>query len=93
LAPYDVLESSIHQAVTDAFAAATATLPRAPSVPPFRLCYDGSKVGSTRVGPAVPTITLVLGSGDAASWVVSGANSMVATKKDDLTYSHTMLGD
>ncbi|RLN00537.1 basic 7S globulin-like [Panicum miliaceum] len=33
--------------------------------------------------PAVPTITLVLGSGDAASWVVSGANLMVATKKDE----------
>ncbi|KQK06343.1 basic 7S globulin [Brachypodium distachyon] len=79
VAPYTVLETSIHQAVTDAFAAETAMIPRVPSVPPFRLCYDGSKVGSTRVGPAVPTVELVMQS-EAASWVVFGANSMVATK-------------
>ena len=79
VAPYTVLETSIHKAVTDAFAAETAMVPRAAPVAPFKLCYDGSKVGSTRVGPAVPTIELVLGS-EAASWVVFGANSMVATK-------------
>ena len=79
VAPYTVLETSIHKAVTDAFAAETAMIPRAAPVAPFKLCYDGSKVGSTRVGPAVPTIELVLGS-EAASWVVFGANSMVATK-------------
>ncbi|KAL6610000.1 hypothetical protein ACP70R_039969 [Stipagrostis hirtigluma subsp. patula] len=79
VAPYTVLESSIYKAVTGAFAAATAGIPRAKPVAPFKLCYDGSKVGSTRVGPAVPTIELVLQNG-AASWVVFGANSMVATK-------------
>ncbi|KAG0518005.1 hypothetical protein BDA96_09G138100 [Sorghum bicolor] len=81
VAPYTVLESSIYKAVTDAFAAETAMIPRAPAppVPPFKLCYDGSKVGSTRVGPAVPTIELVLGD-EATSWVVFGANSMVATQ-------------
>ncbi|GJM88535.1 hypothetical protein PR202_ga04609 [Eleusine coracana subsp. coracana] len=80
VAPYTVLETSIHAAVTAAFAAETssAKVPRAPAVAPFALCYDGSKVGSTRVGPAVPTIELVMGS-DAASWVVFGANSMVRT--------------
>jgi hypothetical protein len=79
VAPYTVLESSIYKAVTGAFAAETAAIPRAPAVAPFQLCYDGSKVGSTRVGPAVPTIELVMGS-DAKSWVVFGANSMVAVK-------------
>jgi hypothetical protein len=79
VAPYTVLETSIHKAVTDAFAAETSTIPRAPAVAPFTLCYDGSKIGSTRVGPAVPTIELVLQS-EAASWVVFGANSMVAAK-------------
>lgn len=76
VAPYTVLESSIYKAVTNAFAAETAMIPRAPPVAPFKLCYDGSKVGATRVGPAVPTIELVLGS-EATSWVVFGANSMV----------------
>ncbi|KAL5232570.1 hypothetical protein ABZP36_031346 [Zizania latifolia] len=79
VSPYTVLETSIHKAVTDAFAAETASIPRAPAVAPFKLCYDGSKVGSTRVGPAVPTIELVLQS-ESTSWVVFGANSMVATK-------------
>ncbi|CAM0955588.1 unnamed protein product [Alopecurus aequalis] len=77
--PYTVLETSIHKAVTKAFAAETAMIPRVPAVAPFKLCYDGSKVGSTRVGPAVPTIELVL-QNQATSWVVFGANSMVATK-------------
>uniref|UniRef100_A0A0E0L2D0 Peptidase A1 domain-containing protein n=1 Tax=Oryza punctata TaxID=4537 RepID=A0A0E0L2D0_ORYPU len=79
VSPYTVLERSIHQAVTDAFAKEMAAIPRAPAVEPFQLCYDGRKVGSTRVGPSVPTIELVLES-TAASWVVFGANSMVATK-------------
>ncbi|KAK3135709.1 hypothetical protein QOZ80_5BG0422470 [Eleusine coracana subsp. coracana] len=82
-APYTVLETSIYRAVTAAFAAATAGIPRAPAVAPFKLCYDGSKVRSTRVGPAVPTIELVLlgnSSKGAPSWVVFGANSMVRTK-------------
>ncbi|KAM3403989.1 hypothetical protein ACQJBY_007223 [Aegilops geniculata] len=79
VAPYTVLETSIHKAVTDAFAAETAMIPRVRAVAPFKLCYDGSKVGSTRVGPAVPTVELVLQS-EAASWVVFGANSMVAAK-------------
>uniref|UniRef100_A0ACD5U429 Uncharacterized protein n=1 Tax=Avena sativa TaxID=4498 RepID=A0ACD5U429_AVESA len=79
VAPYTVLETSIHKAVTDAFAAETAMIPRVPAVAPFKLCYDGSKVGSTRVGPAVPTVELVL-QNEATSWVVFGANSMVAAK-------------
>jgi hypothetical protein len=74
------LETSIHRAVTDAFAAETAMIPRVAAVAPFRLCYDGSKVGSTRVGPAVPTVELVL-QNEATSWVVFGANSMVAANK------------
>uniref|UniRef100_J3M706 Peptidase A1 domain-containing protein n=1 Tax=Oryza brachyantha TaxID=4533 RepID=J3M706_ORYBR len=80
--PYTVLETSIYRAVVDAFAAETAAkIPRAPAVAPFELCYDGSRVGSTRAGPAVPTIELVLQSeGAAASWVVFGANSMVTAK-------------
>ncbi|CAN6351067.1 unnamed protein product [Urochloa humidicola] len=78
--PYTVLERSIYGAVTGAFAAemAAAKIPRAPAVAPFALCYDAGKVGSTRVGPAVPTVELVMGGDDAASWVVFGANSMVA---------------
>uniref|UniRef100_A0A0D9ZYZ0 Peptidase A1 domain-containing protein n=1 Tax=Oryza glumipatula TaxID=40148 RepID=A0A0D9ZYZ0_9ORYZ len=85
LSPYTVLETSIHKAVTDAFAAETAMIPRVPAVAPFKLCYDGTMVGSTRAGPAVPTVELVLQS-KAVSWVVFGANSMVATKDGALCF-------
>ncbi|XP_052156802.1 probable aspartic proteinase GIP2 [Oryza glaberrima] len=77
--PYTVLENSIYKAVIDAFAAETATIPRVPAVAPFELCYDGRKVGSTRAGPAVPTIELVL-QREAVSWIMYGANSMVPAK-------------
>uniref|UniRef100_A0A0E0PM98 Peptidase A1 domain-containing protein n=1 Tax=Oryza rufipogon TaxID=4529 RepID=A0A0E0PM98_ORYRU len=77
--PYTVLETSIYKAVIDAFAAETATIPRVPAVAPFELCYDGRKVGSTRAGPAVPTIELVL-QREAVSWIMYGANSMVPAK-------------
>ncbi|XP_047058383.1 probable aspartic proteinase GIP2 [Lolium rigidum] len=56
-----------------------SVIPRVAAVAPFRLCYDGSKVGSTRVGPAVPTVELVL-QNEATSWVVFGANSMVPAR-------------
>ncbi|EEE63672.1 hypothetical protein OsJ_18490 [Oryza sativa Japonica Group] len=85
LSPYTVLETSIYKAVTDAFAAETAMIPRVPAVAPFKLCYDGTMVGSTRAGPAVPTVELVLQS-KAVSWVVFGANSMVATKDGALCF-------
>ena len=58
VAPYTVLQSSIYRAITNAFAAETAMIPWALPVAPFKLCYDGSKVGSTSVGPAMPTIEL-----------------------------------
>uniref|UniRef100_A0A0E0L2D2 Peptidase A1 domain-containing protein n=1 Tax=Oryza punctata TaxID=4537 RepID=A0A0E0L2D2_ORYPU len=73
--PYTVLEISIHKAVTDAFAAETAMIPRVPAVAPFTLCYDGSKAGSTAWGQPCRPLSFT-----AASWVVFGANSMVATK-------------
>lgn len=33
-------------------------------VKPFKVCYDADEVMSTRIGPAVPTVDLVLGSGE-----------------------------
>uniref|UniRef100_A0A0D9V4B4 Peptidase A1 domain-containing protein n=1 Tax=Leersia perrieri TaxID=77586 RepID=A0A0D9V4B4_9ORYZ len=82
VSPYTVLESSIHKAVTDAFAAsmATAEIPRVPAVAPFELCYDGSKMESTIAGPTVPVFELYVQSvlkSKVAPWMVSGENLMV----------------
>nr|CAD1840406.1 unnamed protein product [Ananas comosus var. bracteatus] len=75
--PYTVLESSIYRAVTSAFLKETA-LQRLKAVKPFELCFNGSGIGSTRVGPAVPSIDLVL-QNKGAEWMIFGSNSMVWT--------------
>lgn len=73
---YTLLETSIYRAVVEAFSRATAGIRRAAAVAPFELCYESGSVGSTRVGPAVPNIDLVL-QGQNAVWTWTGANSMV----------------
>ncbi|KAJ6838836.1 basic 7S globulin [Iris pallida] len=77
VAPYTVLETSIHKAVTAAFAAALGGVRRTAPVAPFEVCYNASDLGSTRVGPAVPQIDLVL-QNEGVYWRIFGANSMVS---------------
>ena len=50
-------------------------------VDPFNVCYDASEVLETRLGPAVPTIDLVMHSDD-VFWRIFGANSMVKVTAD-----------
>lgn len=73
---YTLLETSIYRALTNAFIQATSGIRRAAAVAPFEVCYDSSSVGSTRVGPGVPNIDLVL-QGQNAVWTFTGSNSMV----------------
>ncbi|XP_057780553.1 probable aspartic proteinase GIP2 [Salvia miltiorrhiza] len=80
---YTILETSIYRAVVDAFSRATAGIRRAAAVAPFELCYDRGSVGSTRVGPGVPNIDLVL-QGQNAVWTWTGSNSMVSVNDDVL---------
>ncbi|XAR57202.1 Nepenthesin [Bertholletia excelsa] len=81
--PYTVLESSIYKAVTDFFANELSGVPRKPAVAPFRVCFDAKRIGSTRVGPAVPQIDLVL-QNEKVFWRIFGANSMVQVSDDVL---------
>ncbi|CAN0886861.1 Probable aspartic proteinase GIP2 [Linum grandiflorum] len=78
-----VLDTSIHKALTTAFARQLSKVPRVAAVAPFDLCFDSTGIGSTRVGPAVPRIDLVLQSSNVI-WSIFGANSMVEVKKDVL---------
>ncbi|CAN0886877.1 Probable aspartic proteinase GIP2 [Linum grandiflorum] len=81
--PYTVLHTSIHKPLINAFARQLSKVPRVAAVAPFDLCFNSSGIGSTRVGPAVPRIDLVLQSSNVI-WSIFGANSMVEVKKDVL---------
>ncbi|XP_049393343.1 probable aspartic proteinase GIP2 [Solanum stenotomum] len=79
--PYSILETSIYDVVTKAFIDELSNATRVAAVPPFETCFISKSVGSTRVGPAVPTIDLVLQT-TRVYWRIFGANSMVKVSQD-----------
>ncbi|KAG4997745.1 Basic 7S globulin [Glycine soja] len=74
--PYTVLETTIYKAVSEAFVKAVGAPTVAP-VAPFGTCFATKDIQSTRMGPAVPDINLVLQ--NEVVWSIIGANSMVYT--------------
>ncbi|XP_058083897.1 probable aspartic proteinase GIP2 [Magnolia sinica] len=85
VAPYTIMERSIYEAFTEAFtqAAKSMNITIAKSVKPFKACFLYSTIPSTRVGPAVPIVDLVLHEDDVI-WRVFGANSIVSVDEDVL---------
>lgn len=81
--PYTILHTSIYNSLVDAFVKALANVPRVAAVVPFGACFNSSHIISTRVGPLVPAIDLVLQSKN-VYWSISGANSMVQVRDDVL---------
>ncbi|PWA61990.1 Aspartic peptidase [Artemisia annua] len=79
--PYTVLESSIYNALIEAF---VEKMPRkvqkVANVAPFGACFSSMNISRTSRGPIVPSIDLVLQSRNI--WRIFGANSMVAVNKD-----------
>lgn len=75
--PYTTVATPIYSAIRDAFvkAAKARNITRVASVKPFGACFDAKTVLSTRIGPSVPTIDLVLQKN--ITWSIFGANSMV----------------
>jgi hypothetical protein len=64
--PYTVnLRRDVYRPLVDAFRRATALVLRAPSVPPFELCFDSGALGFTRVGYAVAPVDLMMARGAA----------------------------
>ncbi|OMP05044.1 Peptidase A1 [Corchorus olitorius] len=76
--PYTVVETSIYNALTDAFVneSAALNLTVTNAVKPFSVCYSAADIIVTRVGPGVPTVDLVMERDD-VFWRVFGSNSMV----------------
>ncbi|KAK8966162.1 Basic 7S globulin [Platanthera guangdongensis] len=83
--PYTTLETTIYKAVTAAFAGAMANVPKTAAVAPFELCYNAKALRSTRVGPGVPAVDLVLQS-EKVYWRIFGANSMIEAKDGVLCF-------
>lgn len=77
-APYSVLQTSIFNALKDAFVKESVgyNLTEVKPVAPFGLCYAADKIQNTNLGPAVPTIDLVLHN-IRVVWRIYGSNSMV----------------
>lgn len=78
--PYTVLQRSIYQAVLRAFRYEISLVPTVATVEPFGLCFNSTALGSTRLGPGVPQIELVLHTNNVV-WTIFGANSMVQVKE------------
>ncbi|XP_038723893.1 probable aspartic proteinase GIP2 [Tripterygium wilfordii] len=81
--PYTVMETTIYNAVINAFVREVSSVSRVAAVAPFGACFNAKEIGSTRVGPAVPDIDLVLQS-ESVYWRIFGANSMVEVSSDVL---------
>ncbi|KAL2904741.1 Basic 7S globulin [Bienertia sinuspersici] len=78
--PYTTLETSIFKAVTTVFdkQLKNFSLPakRVTPVAPFEFCYDPTTISSTRIGPVVPDIDLLLQS-QKGYWRIAPTNSIV----------------
>lgn len=78
--PYTTMETSIYNAVTNAFVNSIAKFPRVAervkAVAPFKVCYRSNTLDSTRVGYSGPPITLVL-QNETTSWTFFGSNAFV----------------
>ncbi|KAE8705146.1 Eukaryotic aspartyl protease family protein isoform 2 [Hibiscus syriacus] len=91
VAPYTVMEISIYKAVVEAFMKQIPRVPRVSAVAPFVTCFDARSFSSSRVGPAVPHIDLVLP--NKLVWRIFGANSKVKVNKDVLCLGFVDGGD
>ncbi|KAL8045046.1 hypothetical protein ABFX02_08G086800 [Erythranthe guttata] len=82
--PYTTLHISIYKALIKAFvrAAASKNIKRVKSVAPFGACFDSKTVTSSKTGPQVPTIDLVMNKKKGVFWRFYGSNSMVRVSKD-----------
>ncbi|KAE8708151.1 hypothetical protein F3Y22_tig00110356pilonHSYRG00189 [Hibiscus syriacus] len=82
-APYTILETSIYNALTEAFVneSLALNLTVTNAVKPFSVCYLEADIIVTRVGPGVPTVDFVMQSEDVFLRVF-GSNSMVRIAGD-----------
>ncbi|KAL8143144.1 hypothetical protein V2J09_016176 [Rumex salicifolius] len=92
--PYTVLHTSIYTSFLRVYKAEAVArnMTTVASVKPFGLCFSSAGVFGTRVGAAVPYITLNL-EGQNADWTITGSNSIVEVSDDVLCLGFVDGGD
>ncbi|KAL6845049.1 hypothetical protein ACP4OV_024544 [Aristida adscensionis] len=92
VAPCTKLRDDIFLKLINAFNDATQGIPRRKPPPPFELCYEASAFETTRVGPGVANIDLMLDGG--RNWTLPGASSLVQVGQGMLCFAfHRMNSD
>ncbi|XP_059630149.1 probable aspartic proteinase GIP2 [Cornus florida] len=81
--PYTLMHTSIYNAFIEVFIKEFPSATRVASVAPFGACFSSKSISSTRAGPAVPHIDLVLQNKN-VYWRIFGANSMVRVSNEVL---------
>ncbi|MCL7042673.1 hypothetical protein MKW94_023496 [Papaver nudicaule] len=78
IVPYTTLESSVYNALTEAFVVSSKSynLTRAEPIEPFRFCFRTENISWNRNGPVVPNVKLELQS-ELVQWRIFGSNLMV----------------
>uniref|UniRef100_A0A0D9VA10 Peptidase A1 domain-containing protein n=1 Tax=Leersia perrieri TaxID=77586 RepID=A0A0D9VA10_9ORYZ len=91
--PYTALRTDIYRPLRDAFAAATASVPRAasPAPAPFEICYQKSALPSTRIGPYTASVDLMLAGGE--NFTVVGASAVVDVGQDAVCFAFVEMGN
>ncbi|KAG2572417.1 hypothetical protein PVAP13_7KG177200 [Panicum virgatum] len=84
------LRSDIFSPLINAFDAATSGIPRRKPMPPYDLCYEASAFGSTRLGPGVANVDLMLDGG--RNWTLPGASSLVQVDERTLCFAFQNMG-
>ncbi|PUZ47359.1 hypothetical protein GQ55_7G158000 [Panicum hallii var. hallii] len=87
---FTTLRSDIFSPLINAFEALTRDVPRRKPFPPFDLCFDASGFPSTRVGPAVANIDLMLDGG--RNWTLPGASSLVQVGGSTACFAFQNMG-
>ncbi|CAO2042455.1 unnamed protein product [Urochloa humidicola] len=88
---FTTLRSDIYIALINAFDAITRNVPRRKPIPPFQLCYEASGFDSTRVGPSVPNVDLMLDGG--GNWTLTGASSLVQIDSATVCFAFDQMGE
>ncbi|PRQ42129.1 putative aspartic peptidase A1 family, xylanase inhibitor [Rosa chinensis] len=78
--PYTILHQSIFIALTQLYIKQFSGVPQVTAVPPFGLCFDANKISYSKMGPAVPSIQLVLDNQQKLRWTISGQNVIVQAR-------------
>lgn len=75
--PYTTLQTPIFRALNQLFMNQLRGVPHVKPVAPFGACFDANRIPTSKIGPTVPSIDLVLDNKKNIMWRIFGANAMI----------------